>query len=171
MNWKVLLVALIVIVPLVWVLASAFGHDPHALPSTLEGRPAATFSLQDLDGREVSLASYEGRPVVLNFWSTWCVPCVREHAVLQAAARAEGPDGAVFLGVLYGDEPARARAWVARAGSAYPTVVDPTGSLIVDYGVGGVPETFFLDRRHVVAAKVTGPLDVETLARHLEAIR
>jgi len=171
MNWKVLLGALLVIVPLVWLLATGFGHDPRALPSTLEGKPAAPFTLQDLDGRTVSLAALKGRPVVLNFWSTWCVPCVAEHPLLQAAARREGPEGVVFLGVLYGDEPARARAYLERAGSAYPTVVDTSGAVIVDYGVGGVPETFFVDRRGTIAAKVTGPLDAETLARHLEAIR
>jgi len=170
-NWKILLGALLLIVPLVWLLATGFGHDPRALPSTLEGKPAAAFTLQDLDGDTVSLSSFAGRPVVLNFWSTWCVPCVAEHAVLQAAARREGPEGVAFLGALYGDEPARARAYLARAGSAYPTVVDPSGAIVVDYGVGGVPETFFVDRRGVVAAKVTGPLDAASLTRHLEAIR
>ncbi len=171
MNWKILLGALLVIVPLVWLLATGFGHDPRALPSVLEGKPAASFTLPDLDGGTVSLESFRGRPVVLNFWSTWCVPCVSEHPVLQAAARGEGPDGIVFLGVLYGDEPERARRYLARAGSAYPTVVDPTGAVIVDYGVGGVPETFFVDRRGVIAAKFTGPLDAASLARHLEAVR
>jgi len=95
--------------------------------------------------------------VVLNFWATWCRPCVAEHRTLQAAAQQHAGE-VVFLGVLYGDEPERARRWLAEVGSVYPTLVDPAQRAVVDYGVAGVPETFFLDRRGVIVHKVSGAI-------------
>jgi cytochrome c biogenesis protein CcmG/thiol:disulfide interchange protein DsbE len=77
----------------------------------------------------------------------------------------------VFLGVLYGDEPRAARAFLQRQASSYPTLVDPAQRIVVDYGVGGVPETYFIDREGTVKAKYTGPLDHSTLSALLGSIR
>ncbi|MCK6515908.1 TlpA family protein disulfide reductase, partial [Myxococcota bacterium] len=72
MNWKVLGAGFLVVAPLVVVLASGFGRDPKALPNVMEGREAPAFSLSDMDGQAVSLAGLRGRPVVINFWASWC---------------------------------------------------------------------------------------------------
>jgi cytochrome c biogenesis protein CcmG/thiol:disulfide interchange protein DsbE len=169
MNWKVLAAGAVVIAPLVWVLASGFGHDPRAIPTTTIGAAAADFALHDLDGQRVHLAELAGKPVVLNFWSTWCGPCVHEHPLLQAAARAN-PD-IVFLGVLYGDDPVRARDYLKRAGSAYPTLVDDSQRIVVDYGVAGVPETFFIDAEGTIVHKVSGAVSQAQLHIALEKIQ
>ena len=169
MNWKVLFVGAILVVPLVWILASGFGHNPRAIPTTTIGSQAADFELETLEGETLRLSDLRGTPVVLNFWSTWCPPCVQEHPLLQAAARAHGED-IRFFGVLYGDEPGRARAYLERAGSAYPTLVDDDQRIIVDYGVAGVPETFFIDSRGVIVQKVSGGISGNQLMAALEGL-
>jgi cytochrome c biogenesis protein CcmG/thiol:disulfide interchange protein DsbE len=169
MNWKVLAVGAVLVVPLVWILAKGFGHNPRAIPTTTIGAPAADFALTSLDGERVQLSKLKGKPVVLNFWSTWCGPCVHEHPLLQAAAQ-QNPD-IVFLGVLYGDEPARAKDYLKRAGSAYPTLVDDSQRIVVDYGVAGVPETFFIDADGTIVHKVSGAVSQGQLLAALEALK
>jgi len=156
---------------LVSVLAAPIwkGTDPHALPSVLEGRVAPGFALKTLEGEDVDLASLAGKPLVLNFWATWCQPCALEHPNLMAGARRN--PGVVFLGVLYGDTPEKAKRYLARAGSAYPTLVDPGQRTAMDYGVGGVPETFFIDRGGRIVKKLAQPLSAAELQRNVEAIQ
>lgn len=168
-NWKILIAGLVIVLPLVAVLASGFGNDPHALPDERTGDPAPTFALVDLDGQPWDLAALRGRPVVVNFWSTWCGPCKFEHPLLLAAAKAF-PD-VVFLGVIYSDETDAVRRYLQRAGAAYPHLEDPGGRLAIDYGVGGVPETFFIDRSGKIAYKQVGPLDGPTIQAQIDRIR
>ncbi len=170
MNWKILAGGAVVILPAVWLLAEGFGHDPRALPSVLEGKPAPGFALSTMEGEPVALASLEGSPVVLNFWATWCVPCLQEHDTLLQGARRYEPRGVVFLGVLYGDEAENAEKYLKKHGRAYPTLLDPNQRTAIDYGVGGVPETFFIDRKGQIVRKVSGPLLPEVLVETLEAM-
>ncbi len=178
MNWKVLVAGLLLVTPLVWVLATGFGRDPRAVPTTTIGTPAADFDLVTLEGERVSLSELRGQPVVLNFWATWCQPCVQEHAGLQAAARRHQPKdpegkGVHFFGVLYGDEEEaeRARAYLARAGSAYPTLLDTSQHIVVDYGVAGVPETFFISSEGTIVYKHSGAIGRSQLESILESLR
>jgi cytochrome c biogenesis protein CcmG/thiol:disulfide interchange protein DsbE len=169
MNWPVLGFGLTMIAALVWILASGFGKDPHALPSVLEGKSAPAFTLLDLEGQEVSLTDYAGKPMVVNFWASWCSPCAMEHPALLRGAQAY-PD-VVFLGVLYGDTIEKANVFLKNRGSAYPSLQDPEQRTAIDYGVAGVPETFFLSRDHVVVSKVSGPLNQPALVSAVEEIR
>jgi cytochrome c biogenesis protein CcmG/thiol:disulfide interchange protein DsbE len=169
MNWKVLAAGAVMVVPLVWILASGFGHDPHAIPTTTIGSTAADFSLESLDGDRVRLSELRGRPVVLNFWSTWCGPCVHEHPLLQAAAKRH-PE-ITFLGLLYGDEPDRARDYLKRAGSVYPILIDDSQRIVVDYGVAGVPETFFIAADGTIVEKVSGAVSQAQLLSALEKLK
>jgi cytochrome c biogenesis protein CcmG/thiol:disulfide interchange protein DsbE len=170
-NRRVLAAGLLVVVPLLGILVLNIGRDPHAFNSPMIGRPAPAFTLEDTGGgAPVSLASLRGRPVVINFWATWCVPCYEEHAVLVAAAREAG-DSAQFLGVVYEDEEDRVGDFLARQGSAYPSLMDDAGKTAMAYGVYGVPETFFVDAQGRIAAKYTGPLRPDVLAAHLARAR
>ena len=167
MNRRVLATGLTLVLPLLGILMAGLGRDPHVVRSPLVGRPGPAFSLPPVDGgAPVSLADMRGRPVVLNFWATWCVPCYEEHAVLTQAARAL--DGRVrFVGIVLEDDEASVSRYLARHGSSYPSLLDASGRTGIAYGVFGVPETFVLDSTGKVVAKHMGPLDVEQLRAHL----
>ena len=163
-NVPVLIGGLLVTALLVAMLASGFGNDPRAVPKALEGRTAPAFTLATTDGDTVTLAELRGKPVILNFWSTWCQPCRLEHPLLLTAPAAF-PD-VVFLGVVYADEPAKVTAYLKSDGQAYAHLIDPGGRVAIDYGVAGVPETYFVDVNGRVVHKAAGPISpalLETL--------
>ena len=167
LNQRVLLVGLLVVAPLVAVLVMNLGRNPHRIGSPLVGRAAPDFALRPLDGGEpVTLASLRGRPVVINFWATWCVPCFEEHPLLVSSARRLG-ERVQFFGVVYEDSEEQVRSFLARQGSAYPSLADPGSRTAIAFGVFGVPETFFIDGEGRIAAKHMGPLDAASLAENL----
>jgi cytochrome c biogenesis protein CcmG/thiol:disulfide interchange protein DsbE len=155
----------IVVVPTVLLLLHGFGRDPQAIPSRLIGKPMPSFSLVTLDGRAVTAAQLRGKPVLLNFWASWCIPaCVDEHAVMLEAAHAYG-SSLQIVGVLYQDTPDGARAFGARYGEpSWPTLLDPNGSLALDFGVTGPPESYIIDSRGIVRYKQFGPLTQAVIA-------
>jgi cytochrome c biogenesis protein CcmG/thiol:disulfide interchange protein DsbE len=168
LNKKVLIAGIVIAVPIIVILAMSFGRDPHAIRSPLVGREAPDFTLTAVSSHEaVSLADFRGKPVVVNFWATWCVPCYAEHEVLKATAAARG-SSVQFLGVVYDDEEQKILQFLGQYGAAYPTLVDEGGKTAIAYGVYGVPETFFIKADGVIAAKYEGPLDPELLRQHIE---
>ena len=170
-NRRVLILGFAVVLPLLGILVLNIGRDPHALASPMIGRTAPVFTLPSVDGgAPVSLAALRGKPVVINFWATWCVPCYEEHATLVDAARREG-DGVHFLGVIYEDEGDRVRDFLGRQGKAYPSLMDDDGKAAMSYGVYGVPETFFVAPDGTIASKYTGPLSPSLLVEHLARAR
>jgi len=134
------------------------------------GRPAPAFELQTLDGQRISLMELRGSPIVLNFWASWCIPCREEAALLTAADRRYRADGLRILGVVYQDGAANARDFMARYGQTYPGLLDPDGRTAIDYGVFGIPETFFIDRTGDVRSRQVGALIEAELQRQIEAI-
>jgi len=171
-SWPVLLIGLAIVVPLIAVLFSGFGHDPHFIASPLIGKPAPDFALKMADtDQEVTLASLRGKPLVLNFFSTWCVPCEQEHPMLLAAAR-RFKAKANFVGIIFEDTKASVNDWLQRhGGRGYPVLIDVGGPAAIAYGVYGVPETFFIDANGVIRDKVQGAVDFATIQTELEALQ
>ena len=169
MNRWVLLIGLVITAPLVAILASGFGKDPHTINSPLVGRNAPTFALRQLNGGETIGLQSAQQPTVVNFWATWCRPCVQEHGVLTAAARRYR--GKVrFLGVVYEDTEERIRDYLKRSGAAYPTLIDEAGKTAIAYGVYGVPETFFIDTKGTIVDKHAGPLNPRSIESYLQKL-
>jgi len=170
MNKGVLAVGLAVTVPLIGLLLLNIHRDPTSISSPLIEKPAPDVRLMELSGgAAVQMSSLKGRPAVVNFWATWCIPCIQEHASLTAGARAN-PDVA-FLGVVYEDTAENARRFLTSRGTAYPSYADDDGKAAIAFGVYGVPETFFIDSRGMIVEKYVGPLDGDTLRQKLAMAR
>ena len=141
-------------------------RDARVRPAVSVGRPAPPFALEALDGTRVSLRALRGRPMVINFWASWCTECRKEHPLLMEAHDRLGHRIA-FVGVIFQDSAENARGYLVEMGDvaagSYPNLEDPGSRVAIDYGVYGVPETFFVDRRGVVVAKRIGRVTPEIL--------
>ncbi len=165
------LIVPLVVLPIGWLLLSGFDRDPREIRSPLSGRAAPYWTLISLDGERLSSEDLAGRPYVVNFWASWCIPaCVDEHPVLADAHEQYGEE-VTIIGVLYNDDPADAEAFLARYGDAgYAHVIDPDGRLAIEFGVTGPPETFFVDADGIVRDKQFGPLTHTLMAGRLATI-
>lgn len=165
LNSRVVAVGTAVALPLLVVLAVSLRFDPRDIPSPLIGTQAPVFELADLDGNPVRLAEMRGMPVLINFWATWCQPCIVEHPVLVDGAR-RYRGRARFLGIIYQDEVEKIERFTAVRGDWGTTLVDPDSKVALAYGVYGAPETFILDRDGKIVEKVTGAMS----PGHLDAL-
>jgi cytochrome c biogenesis protein CcmG/thiol:disulfide interchange protein DsbE len=147
------------------VFAMGLRHDPSLVPSPLIGKPVPSFDLPPVEGRSLGLSSrdLQGEVSLVNVFASWCVSCREEHALLMRLARS----GIVPIhGLDYKDRPADAARWLTAMGDPYArTGVDGDGRVAVDWGVYGVPETFVVDRRGIIAYKQIGPITPDILDR------
>lgn len=133
--------------------------------------PAPDFALPILGGDgNLSLRSFRGSIVVLNFWASWCSPCRKEAPDLARTAVAYRARGVRFLGVDERDDPAAALAFQREFGITYPSVFDPAGSLADDYGLLGLPTTYVISREGRLLFKFSGFLDKPTLVSTLDSV-
>lgn len=169
MRWqKLAVLATLAAVLAVLGLAVARERPPWSAP--LVGRTAPDFSLQLFDGRTLRLSALRGRVVVVNFWASWCTACKQESPILQWAWQAYGPQGVVLVGINVWDLRDDALAMIREFGKTYPNGPDPSGKILQDYGVTGIPETFFIDRAGRIVRKHLGPVTRELLATQLEVL-
>lgn len=134
------------------------------------GTPAKAMRLPGLDGPEVDLAALRGRPVVVNFWATWCEPCVREFPLLRAAAAAHKADRLAVVGVLTGDRPGAARDFIRAQRATWPVALDPEATTATAWGAVGLPHTWFIRPDGTLASHQLGELTQASLDRQLAEI-
>jgi cytochrome c biogenesis protein CcmG/thiol:disulfide interchange protein DsbE len=186
MRWKFAAGAAALAIPAVGLLGFGLTRDPRAIPSPLPGRLAPTFALAAFTSGSptpqhpdpipqvdsIRLSSLRGDVVVLNFYASWCLACRDEHPALQrVASRYVGTD-VHFIGILYNDISRAALNWLSEMGPLpYPSLDDPGSHAAIDYGLYGVPETFFIARDGRVALKHVGPVSDQLLTTEIESLR
>ena len=168
------------VVPLVaWLAVAAllalffYGLTTQRLQAGIVPKPntvAPDFQLTTYDGKPVHLADYRGKVVVVNFWASWCVPCRDEQPELEALWKRYQDRGVVFLGIDIQDDEHDGLAFIRQFGVSYPNAPDPSGSVSINYGVVGVPETYVVNRQGTIAQKVVGPVSASQMIPMLEEL-
>jgi cytochrome c biogenesis protein CcmG/thiol:disulfide interchange protein DsbE len=156
-----------------WGLWATFSGPPSIVVtrSPMLDKPAPPIVLQSLDGSTtVRLADYLGRPVMVNFWASWCLPCRQEFPLLAGARAAHAADGLEILGIVYHDGPQAAQQFAEQYGGNWPLLADPADAAWHDYQGALVPTTYYIDRQGIVRAVSYGPPPSGTLEEQLAKI-
>jgi len=163
--WAVLPIAVLAILVLVFAGHSLKRRTSQVTPTAMVGRPMPAIALAPLSGGSPApLKATAKGPVLVNFYASWCAPCIQEAPALMALKA----EGVPILGVAYKDDPRDSAAFLQRLGDPYRSVVvDRDGRAGIEFGVTGVPETYAVDAAGVIRAKHAGPMmtaaDAETL--------
>jgi cytochrome c biogenesis protein CcmG, thiol:disulfide interchange protein DsbE len=136
---------------------------PNERVDPLHSGPAPAFSLVSLDGRTVSLADFQGGPVVVNFWGAWCEQC-RLQLPLLAEMKRRFPTVPI-VGILFQEDPELGRAAAAHGDATWPNLVDPDGKVAAAYGVASAPATFFIRPDGTIAGDLIGPVSTGILQK------
>jgi cytochrome c biogenesis protein CcmG, thiol:disulfide interchange protein DsbE len=157
-------------------LYALFFAKPQDIPSALIGKPVPAVAFPALDGLKsgdtqvpgLTAADFaKGRVTVVNFWATWCPPCVAEHAMLVELKKRMG-DTADLVGINHKDAPASALSFLTRKGNPFARVgTDTTGRGAIDWGVYGMPETFVVNGRGEIAYKHIGEITAVSIEQKL----
>lgn len=170
-RWLVAAAILVPTAAVLGLLAYGFTVESRYIPSPLVARPAPPFTLTLFDGGVLRLEDLRGKVVFLNFWASWCPPCRAEARALEAAWRQQKDRGIVFVGVNIQDKEPDARRFLEEFGVTYPNGMDQGARIAIDYGVWGLPETFFVDPEGRITSKHVGVLDWPLIAAKLEEAR
>lgn len=138
-------------------------------PATI-GADAPTFVLRGLDGGCIDLAALRGRPVMVNFWASWCNPCRREFPLLRRALAQHAAQNLELVAVVFEDIDDDARRFAAEFGADWSLPFDDNGAVAEAYGVSAIPQTFFVRRDGTIASRVFGITTGRELERELRAI-
>ncbi len=178
MKRTLTVVAVVALLGALFLFGLLRGPPDRDIPSSLLGRPAPDFDLplypryQAAFGPNLQLGQVrEGRPMVINFWASWCVPCYEEAPHLQAAYRQYG-DEVLFVGVQTQDRDQleAGRAFIDQFDLGFPNVIDNDARVSIGYGLFGVPETFFVRADGTVDHKHVGPVTLAVMHERIGAL-
>lgn len=169
-------VSLVNIGLLVLLLTQLLTPAQQTVSDPLVGHPAPGFSLTVLGGSpgksQLSLADLRGRPVVLNFWASWCDPCQEEMPLLEStwkSLQGQGKD-VVFVGIDFQESSATATSFLRQHGITYAMVLDANGAVANKYRIASLPDTFFINRDGTVVSKALQQLTAQMLTNGLQKI-
>lgn len=134
------------------------------------GDPAPALAGTTLEGKPFDLAALKGRPVIVNFWASWCVPCRDEFPLFKDALVKGAASDLAIVGVVFNDDDGAARTFLADAGAGWPSVSDPDGKLARAWKVVAPPQTYFIDRDGTIRSRQIGQVTEADLQRQLDAI-
>jgi cytochrome c biogenesis protein CcmG/thiol:disulfide interchange protein DsbE len=166
--WIKLALVTVIAGGVLWLLAYGFTRDARYIQSPLVAKQAPSFALTLFDGKAIKLEDLRGKVVLLNFWASWCVPCRAEAKALEETWKKYKDRGVVFLGVNIQDKEDNARAFIEEFRISYLNGRDSGGKIAIDYGVWGIPETFFIDRQGRITYKHAGAMNAPLITAKLE---
>ena len=166
-NWKILAGVLLL---LAVTLVACGGSDSSGLTGVNKGNLASDFTLEALDGTDVSLGDYRGSVVLINFWATWCPPCRAEIPDIEQAYRTREDDGFVVLGVSVEQSRASVEPFVEFVGMTYPVLLAETSQMDYQGPAPGLPMTILLDQDGVIQVRHVGVLTMEQLEDYLAQV-
>jgi peroxiredoxin len=150
---------LLPLLTLVYIILLSYGCGQNIPAPVLEiGKPAPNFTISDTKGKTWTLSELRGQVVFVNFWATWCPPCVKEMPAMQELNSSLPPDKFKILAILYNDAPAMAENLVAKLNLTFPILIDPQNMAARSYGLTGVPETYIIDKQGLLREKFIGPV-------------
>ena len=159
-----------------WALAKS-GGSPGGLvinkffgEVAIQEKTAPPFVLPLLNGTALNISDLRGKWVMVDFWSSWCPPCIEEAPVLAATYPQYAGRGVEFVGVAIWDDEGAVRKFVRQFGIAYPSGLDAQGKIAIDYGVRGIPEKFFIDPDGRLVRKFVGPVTQEKIRAILDEL-
>jgi len=136
----------------------------------LIGRKAPEFIADSINGKSVSLSNYPGSPIILNFWASWCPPCRDETPHFEKIWRLYKEKDVVVIGINVQDDMDSANEYINEFDVTFINGMDNNGRIMVDYGVTGLPVTFFLDREGVIIGRWVGSIGLSSLESRVEAL-
>jgi cytochrome c biogenesis protein CcmG/thiol:disulfide interchange protein DsbE len=141
-----------------------WAEDPKKIPSNLIGKKAPPFSAVSFFHEEpTSLENFSDKPLVINFFASWCLPCRKEARELEQVWL-QRKDQIYILGIAVNDSADAAKKFLIEQGVSYPAIKDDDlGNIALNYGVTGIPETFFISEKGIIMQKITGAVDQEKI--------
>jgi cytochrome c biogenesis protein CcmG/thiol:disulfide interchange protein DsbE len=161
------------------IMKKGLDLDHSQIPSVLLEKPAKQFSVAWLQGKDIighseqthlSLSDLKGRPMIVNFWASWCYSCRQEAKDFEAFWQRYRSSDLVVVGIAIQDTPEAALSFARQYGKSYILGLDEDGKAAIDYGVTGVPETFVINREGQVIYKEAGPMTAEKLSEVAEKL-
>jgi len=151
------------------VLFTACGDDKAGF-SPKVGVMAPDFQLQELTGSPLKLSDFKGKPVVLNFWATWCAACKVEMPALESLYLQHKSEGLTVLGINFKEDSPTIQSFISKGNFSWPILLDQAGDIASNYRIIGYPTTLYLDRQGVIRAIQIGGLDKAGLEEYLAKI-
>lgn len=149
---KIVILLILLVSGLIWGGCFSDSEPPVAVT----GKLAPDFQLRSRDGQSVSLSDFRGKPVLINFWTTWCPPCRAEMPYLQEIYDDWSGRGLVVLTVNVGESPSKVREFMQAYNLSLPMLLDTEGATVQKYTISAIPITFFIDKDGIIQAKIIG---------------
>lgn len=131
---------------------------------------APNFTLGLMDGKKFHLGDYQGKPILINFFASWCLPCREEMPVLQKIVQEYQPKGVIFLGVAVDDTEKKMKDFIEKYGVTFPVGLDKTTEIQKAFGLYGIPTTYFIDKNGVINYFHSGAVTEELLQHELNKL-